>query len=217
MILLPGPTARYWSATNSKTYESAKSYVPEIPWNDSCASLLLAKFEGFSQTYGSSGFCNSSKGEADFLNTVGGGGGPSGCATGTPSESGVVSGTCAGWPKPSYQSLLGNPSDGVRDIPDVSLFAASGLWLHYYPYCFSGPGGAPCTEPPVDWPGAGGTSFSSPIMAGIQALVNQKAGARQGNPNFVYYSLAATEYGAAGDSACNSTLGNTVRQLVHFL
>ncbi|MGA8684304.1 MAG: hypothetical protein WB623_07850, partial [Candidatus Sulfotelmatobacter sp.] len=45
---------------------------------------------------------------------------------------------------------------------------------------------------------------------GIQALVNQKAGARQGNPNFVYYSLAATEYGAAGDSACNSTLGNTV-------
>ncbi|MGA8607840.1 MAG: protease pro-enzyme activation domain-containing protein [Candidatus Sulfotelmatobacter sp.] len=205
-----GTNDSYWGATNSKTYESAKSYVPEIPWNDSCASLLLAEFEGFSQTYGSSGFCNSSKGEADFLDTVGGGGGPSGCATGTPSQSGIVSGTCAGWPKPSYQSLLGNPSDGVRDIPDVSLFAASGLWLHYYPYCFSGPGGAPCTEPPVDWPGAGGTSFSSPIMAGIQALVNQKAGARQGNPNFVYYSLAATEYGAAGDSACNSTLGNTV-------
>ena len=205
-----GTNDSYWGATNSKTYESAKSYVPEIPWNDSCASLLLAEFEGFSQTYGSSGFCNSSKGEADFLDTVGGGGGPSGCATGTPSQSGVVGGTCAGWPKPSYQSLLGNPSDGVRDIPDVSLFAASGLWLHYYPYCFSGPGGAPCTEPPVDWPGAGGTSFSSPIMAGIQALVNQKVGARQGNPNFVYYSLAATEYGAAGDSACNSTLGNTV-------
>ncbi|MGA7471089.1 MAG: protease pro-enzyme activation domain-containing protein [Candidatus Sulfotelmatobacter sp.] len=205
-----GTNDSYWGATNSKTYESAKSYVPEIPWNDSCASLLLAEFEGFSQTYGSSGFCNSSKGEADFLDTVGGGGGPSGCATGTPSQSGIVSGTCAGWPKPSYQSLLGNPSDGVRDIPDVSLFAASGLWLHYYPYCFSGPGGAPCTEPPVDWPGAGGTSFSSPIMAGIQALVNQKVGARQGNPNFVYYSLAATEYGAAGDSACNSTLGNTV-------
>jgi hypothetical protein len=44
-------------------------------------------------------------------------------------------------------------------------------------------------------------------MAGIQALVNQKAGARQGNPNFVYYSLSAAEYGA---SACNSTLGYTV-------
>jgi subtilase family serine protease len=204
-----GTNSTYWSATNSPTYESAKSYIPEIPWNDSCASLLLAEFEGFSQTYGSSGFCNSSKGEAEFLDTTGGSGGPSGCATGTPSQTGVVGGTCAGWPKPSYQSVLGNPSDGVRDIPDVSLFAGSGLWLHYYPYCFSGPGGAPCTEAPVDWPGAGGTSFSSPIMAGIQALVNQKTGARQGNPNFVYYSLAAAEYGASGDSACNSTLGKT--------
>ena len=205
-----GTNSTYWRATNSPTYESAKSYVPEIPWNDSCASSLLAEFEGFSQTYGTSGFCNSSTGEADFLNTVGGSGGPSGCATGTPAEPGVVGGTCAGWAKPSYQSVLGNPGDGVRDIPDVSLFAGSGIWLHYYPICFSGPGGVPCTEAPVDWPGAGGTSFSSPIMAGIQALVNQKAGARQGNPNFVYYSLAAAEYGASGDSVCNSTLGNAV-------
>jgi uncharacterized membrane protein len=205
-----GTNNTYWKATNSPTYESAKSYVPEIPWNDSCASLLLAEFEGFSKTYGSGGFCNSSLGEADFLDTVGGSGGPSGCATGMPAESGVVGGTCAGWPKPSYQSVLGNPRDGVRDIPDVSLFAGDGLWLHYYPYCFSGPGGASCTEAPVDWPGAGGTSFSSPIMAGIQALVNQKIGSRQGNPNVVYYKLAATEYGAKGDSACNSTLGNSV-------
>jgi len=200
----------YWKTTNSAKFESAKSYIPEVPWNDSCASLLLAEFKGYSETYGSSGFCNSIQGETDFLDTIGGSGGPSGCATGTPSQSGVVSGTCAGWPKPSYQSVLGNPSDGVRDIPDVSLFASSGVWLHYYPYCFSGPGGVPCTEAPVDWPGAGGTSFSSPIMTGIQALVNQKAGARQGNPNFVYYSLAAAEYGSTGDKACNSTLGNAV-------
>ncbi len=205
-----GTNNTYWSATNSKTYESALSYVPEIPWNNSCASLLLADFYGFSQTYGSGGFCNSSKGETNFLNTVGGGGGPSACATGTPAVSGFVGGTCAGWPKPSYQSLLGNPSDGVRDIPDVSLFAASGVWLHYYPYCFSGTGGVPCTEAPVNWPGGGGTSFSSPIMAGIQALVNQKVGAPQGNPNFVYYSLAAAEYGTTGDKACSSTLGNAI-------
>ncbi len=205
-----GTNSTYWKGTNSTTYESAKSYVPEIPWNDSCGSLLLAEFEGFSEAYGSSGFCNSSKGETDFLSTVGGGGGPSGCATGAPDVSGVVGGTCAGWPKPSYQSLLGNPSDGVRDVPDVSLFAANGIWLHYYPYCFTGPGGVPCTEAPVDWPGAGGTSFTAPLMAGIQALVNQKAGSSQGNPNFVYYSLAATQYGKTGDKTCNSTLGNTV-------
>jgi hypothetical protein len=46
-------------------------------------------------------------------------------------------------------------------------------------------------------------------MAGFQALVNQKSGERQGNPNPVYYSLAAKEYGTSGDSSCNSTLGNT--------
>ncbi|MFZ3266792.1 MAG: protease pro-enzyme activation domain-containing protein, partial [Terriglobales bacterium] len=205
-----GTNATYWKTTNSKTYESAKSYVPEIPWDGSCASSLLAQFEGFSQTYGPSGFCNSTKGETSFLNTIGGSGGPSGCATGTPAEPGEVGGTCAGWPKPSYQSLLGNPSDGVRDIPDVALFAANGPWLHYYPYCYSGPTGAPCTGAPSNWPGAGGTSFTAPIMAGIQALVNQKAGARQGNPNFIYYSLAAAEYGTTGNVACNSTLGNAV-------
>jgi uncharacterized membrane protein len=205
-----GSNGTYWRGNNSTTYESAISYIPEIPWDASCASTLLAKFNGFNQTYGTDGFCNSAKGEAHYLTTVGGGGGPSGCATGTPAESGVVGGTCAGWAKPSYQSILGNPHDGVRDIPDVSLFASNGVWLHDYPYCYSGPGGVACTEAPVSWPAAGGTSFASPLMAGIQALVNQKVGARQGNPNFVYYKLAAQQYGDTGDSICNSTLGRNV-------
>jgi hypothetical protein len=47
-------------------------------------------------------------------------------------------------------------------------------------------------------------------MAGIQALVNQSQGAPQGNPNTHYYSLAASEYGASGNSACNSSLGKSV-------
>ena len=204
-----GTNSTYWNASNTATFESAKSYVPEIPWNDSCASLLIAEFEGFSTTYGTSGFCNSAAG-ASFLDDGGGSGGPSGCATGAPAQSGIVGGTCAGWPKPSYQSLVGNPSDGVRDVPDVSLFAANGVWGHYYPFCFSGSGGTACSNPPSEWPGAGGTSFSSPIMAAIQALVNQKAGGPQGNPLPVYYQLARTEYGASGNSACDSTLGNAV-------
>lgn len=205
-----GTNGTYWNSTNSSTFESALSYVPEIPWNGSCASELIAKFNGFNVTYGSNGFCNSNKGSTDFLNTTGGGGGPSGCATGTPAQPNIVSGTCAGWAKPSYQKLFGNPQDGVRDLPDVSLFAANGPWLHAYPYCYSGPGGVACTEAPVNWPQAGGTSFASPIMAGIQALVNQKVGARQGNPNFVYYNLANTEYGTVGNKFCNSTLGKGV-------
>jgi hypothetical protein len=46
-------------------------------------------------------------------------------------------------------------------------------------------------------------------MAGIQALVNQKAGGAQGNPNYRYYQLAASEYGATGSSVCNSSSGNS--------
>jgi subtilase family serine protease len=201
----------YWTTTNTSTYGSALSYIPEIPWNDSCGSVLLATYiTGSGTTYGSSGFCNSGSG-GNFLTVVSGSGGPSGCATGTPSTSGVVSGTCKGYVKPWWQSIVGNPSDGVRDIPDLSLFAANGLWGHWYIICFSDPanGGTPCTGAPSGWPGYGGTSFSSPIMAGIQALVNQTWG-RQGNPNPVYYQLAATEYGSSGSSSCNSTSGNSV-------
>ena len=205
-----GTDSTYWSATNSSTYGSALSYVPEIPWNDSCASLLAAGFNGFSQTYGTSGYCFSGLGEY-FWTITAAGGGPSGCATGAPFQGAIVGGTCAGYAKPSWQSLVGNPSDTVRDLPDVSLFAANGVWWHYYPYCLSDPRyGHTCTGTPDTWAGAGGTSFASPIMAGIQALIDQKTGERQGNPNPTYYKLAATEYGTKGNSSCNSTLGNAV-------
>jgi subtilase family serine protease len=203
----------YWKATNSTVYESAKSYMPEIPWNDSCASVLLAKYVNSSLPYGKSGFCNTSAADSEgFLSVTGGSGGPSSCAKGTASIEDVTSGTCKGWPKPSWQSVFGVPVDGVRDIPDVSLFAANGVWGHYFPYCYSDVknGGAPCTGAPDNWAGAGGTSFSSPIMAGIQALVNEKTGKRWGNPNPIYYKIAKAEYGTKGSSTCNSSLGKSV-------
>ena len=207
-----GTNTTYWNTTNTSTYGSAKSYIPEIPWNDSCASVLLSTASGYSTTYGSSGFCNSSTGKEYYLTTASGSGGPSGCATGTASTSGVVSGTCKGYAKPSWQSLVGNPADGVRDMPDVSLFAANGVWGHYYVYCDSDTqdGGVACTGAPSGWSGAGGTSFASPIVAAVQALVNQKQGAKQGNPNPTYYKLAAAEYGSGGSATCNSSKGNTV-------
>jgi len=208
-----GKNATYWNTKNTKTFGSAKSYIDEIPWNDSCASVLITTFNGSTVPYGSTGFCNTANGEANYLEVAGGSGGPSGCATGAPAKAGVVGGTCAGYAKPTWQTgLLGNPSDGVRDIPDVSLFAANGVWAHYYVFCWSdvAEGGFACAGAPSGWAGAGGTSFSSPILAGIQALVQQKTGTAQGNPNPVYYSLANTEYGATGSAACNSSRGKAV-------
>jgi subtilase family serine protease len=202
------PQSTYWNSTNGSNYGSAKSYMPEIPWNDSCASYLIYNFEGYSAPYGTSGFCNSSTG-ASFLLTAAGGSGPSGCATGAGNANYGYSEntTCAGYAKPSWQNgVFGNPADGVRDIPDVSFFAANGVWSHYVVICASDPsaGGAPCTGAPSTWAGAGGTSVGSPAMAAIQALVDQKHSIRAGNPNPTYYSIAKSEFGTHGNSSCYS-------------
>lgn len=205
-----GENATYWNGTNGPSYNSAKSYIPEIPWNDSCASQLISIALGYAVPYGADGACNSSLGSG-FLDTAAGSGGPSACAFGAPDIPGVVGGTCAGYSKPSFQKLVyGNPKDGVRDLPDLSLFAGNGLWGHYYVICYSdlAGGGAPCNTPPETWAGEGGTSFAAPIMAGIQSLINQATDSAQGNPDYEYYKLAGAEYGTSGNSACNSTLGN---------
>lgn len=204
-----GTNANYWSSTNSATYGSALSYVPEIPWNDTCASRLITSYLGYPTPYGADGLCASSLG-SEFLIDIAGSGGPSNCATGataggvdgaTPSN-----GSCRGWPKPGWQSVLGNPQDGVRDLPDVSMFAGALVWGHAYMLCYSdvANGGAPCVGAPSNWAFAGGTSVATPIMAGTLALVNQVWGGRQGNPAPIYYALARLEYGANGQKNCET-------------
>ena len=209
-----GTTANYWKTSNTAN-GSAKSYVPETPWNDTCASSLLARYNtGSALTYGSSGFCNNARKYGTSYRSLGGGeGGPSGCATGAPATPSVVGGTCKGTPKPGWQSgLVGMPTDGVRDIPDIALFASDGTaWSHQYMLCFtdtSNDGTANCNGDPSSWAaGGGGTSYSTPIAAGLQALINQHAGGPQGNPAPIYYQLAKAEYGAAGDANCNASKG----------
>jgi subtilase family serine protease len=190
-----GTSTTYWNSSNNTYYGSAKSYVPEIPWNDSCGSQLFAKYiSGSSVTYGSGGFCNSSTAKSDGLyNNAGGSGGPSTL-----------------YSKPSWQSLVGVPADSARDVPDVALFAANGYWGHYYVVCWSDTanGGSSCSGTPDTWAGFGGTSVAAPIWAGIQALIDESTGKNWGNPNTEYYSIAKTEYGSSGSSTCNSTLGN---------
>jgi len=218
-----GTPGTYFNTANGPNFQSAVSYIPEIPWNDSCAgSLLVAAIGAPFTTYGPDSVCNNyldfvTQAEANegvLLNAVGGSGGPSGCAAGNPQLSGVVSGSCVGYAKPYWQKLVGVPADGVRDTPDVSLFASNGFWGVYYAACISDPTGSSgfttCTGDPSTWAGFGGTSVSSPIWAGIQALVNQKTGQRWGNSNTVLYSLAAAEYGESGNPSCNSSLGNAI-------
>lgn len=208
----------YWNVPNGATYGSAKGYVPEIPWNDSCAGSLFSQYAGFAVAYGASGTCNSSIAAQYAIDSTGAGsGGPSNCATGEPvyDSNGAIAatGSCRGAAKPSWQAgVFGLPNDGVRDLPDVSLFASNGFWNHAYVLCYSdvANGGASCAGSPSNWDLAGGTSFAAPIMAGIQALIDQSTSSRQGNPNYVYYKLAATQYGTSGSASCNSTNAQTI-------
>ena len=190
-----GENSKYWSTTNNKQGGSAKSYVPEMPWNDSCASNVLYTYFGYPN---GNSFCNSATG-GEFLSIVGGSGAPS-----------FV------YAKPYWQeNVYGNPRDGVRDLPDVSLFASNGFWSHAILYCMSdaAEGGVPCDYTnPTDtlYNSAGGTSFTAPQFASIQALINQKAGGSQGNAAPYYYDLGKKQYGLTSSpnktmiAACNS-------------
>jgi hypothetical protein len=47
-------------------------------------------------------------------------------------------------------------------------------------------------------------------MAGIQALVNQYKGAKQGNPAPIYYTLAKAQYGKTGNASCSANKGKLI-------
>jgi len=100
-------------------------------------------------------------------------------------------GTTNGVPKPSWQSApgLNIPADGVRDLPDVSLTAAG---HDFYLLCLEG-SCVPDSQGFIDLAGVSGTSAAAPSFAGIMALVDQSAGGRQGQANYVLYPLAAAQ------------------------
>jgi subtilase family serine protease len=131
----------------------------------------------------------------------GGSGGANSCATG--------SGTaCAGYPKPTWQSGTGVPPDGVRDVPDVSLFAGDGAYGALYFVCQQDAVATPGTAcalgtPTTNFVGTGGTSFAAAAFAGMIALVNQKTATQQGNANYTLYALAAAQQKAGTNCAAN--------------
>ncbi len=205
---MPNGGTAYWSSTNTTTTQaSAKGYVPEVPWNESCTNSVFNTLPTFSgQT--AEQICNSGTAAAyGLLSVVGAGGGPSSCTQ----SNGTSASSChGGYPKPSWQTGTGVPADGVRDTPDVSLFASAGFFGAFYIVCqqSTDSDGQPCSlsGPAYDFAGYGGTSVSSPAFAGVLALVNQKTGSRQGNANYALYNLAGQQTKAG--IACNSITGS---------
>ena len=97
--------------------------------------------------------------------------------------------------KPSWQTGLGVPADGARDVPDVSLSAspAHDGFLYYS----AGSLGV-----------VGGTSIGAPTFGGLVALMNQSAGSSggQGNINPSLYKLAQSNPAAFHDIATGDNI-----------
>jgi subtilase family serine protease len=105
--------------------------------------------------------------------------------------------------KPSWQSgVPGIPNDGARDLPDVSLTAAT-----HDPYLLCVAGSCtPNSNGQIELYEVGGTSAAAPSFAGIIALVNQKTGSRQGQADAILYPLAAAETFANCNGSNTATL-----------
>ena len=181
----------YWAAKSGTTdvVTSALQYMPEVVWNDSALSVQ-----------GGGGLSAGGGGVSTLYTT-----------------------------KPSWQkNVPGIPSDNARDVPDVSLFSSPAFVP--YLYCSSDTSAwsqgqaASCNSgfrdnTTGDLTLAGGTSFATPIFAGMMAILNQQKGytTGQGLLNPMLYSLASnsTTYGTAfhdvtsGNNECPSTLPTT--------
>jgi pro-kumamolisin-like protein/Big-like domain-containing protein len=174
-----------WNQSNDSNLGSLKAPLPEQVWNDPFGLDIISNGLQRNEIFA-------------------GGSGASSCSFISASN------VCSGYAKPNWQAGPGVPADGVRDIPDVSLFASNGANLSAYPICaFEGEciaGANGQTEVLF----TGGTSASSPAMAAIMALVDQKYG-RQGLANFTLYPLAQQHAAAfhditlgSNDSPCQS-------------
>jgi len=202
------------------TGASAAGYIPEVPWNDTCTNPLTLTFiqQTLAPALQKAGFTTATAPTniesgcqfilkwyqtvastfgvdvSGYVDVAGAGGGVSSCTT---SDGQTVASCTGGYPKPIWQAgPPGIPPDGKRDVPDVSFFASNGFLGSAYLICVTAAlpsGTTSCTYSATAEQTAeevGGTSVASPAMAGVMALINQKVGTPQGNPNAELYSLA---------------------------
>ncbi|MFZ0298069.1 MAG: Ig-like domain repeat protein [Candidatus Sulfotelmatobacter sp.] len=177
-----------WNQTNDGHLGSLKAPLPEQPWSDALGLNIVPYFTVLED----GAFV-----ESGPIPSAAGGGASSNCAQETPRSLTSLPTCIAGYPKPIWQQgTAGVPNDGVRDLPDVSLFASNGPNLSAWPICAE-PGDC-AAEATSTVTLVGGTSTSTPAMAGIMALVNQKYG-RQGQADFTLYALASQQSGVFHD------------------
>ncbi len=212
--------AQYWNeggnyATSAgATNGSALSYIPEGAWNDT-PTLNSANNNG--------GLGAGGGGISEIFNAS-----PNYSLAASSPSTPVLPGSLSYLAsKPSWQTGPGVPSDGARDVPDISL--ATDPDHDGYVICteetnssgvITGPS---CSGkyPYVDTTGSGsvygGTSVAAPQLAAMITLWNQAAGytisstngGGVGNANFIFYSLAQTSPTAFHDVVVSSSAVTT--------
>jgi hypothetical protein len=205
--------ATYWNSTNSTTtISSAKGPIPEVVYNATCTNPLFFSLVGQSTALNS---CNSVAASNDALiGTEGGGGGESSCIS---ANGGAVPADCTGgYAKPSWQTGAGVPSDSVRDIPDVSLFAGDGNGPSVTFYIVCEEDGindiGQCSLTPTTsgtnvtlfFVPEGGTSVSAQAFAGIVADLEQAKGGKRYSSvafNTQLYTVSSSQSAAS----CNGS------------
>jgi subtilase family serine protease len=182
----------YWNPTNNPTTGvSAKGYIPEIPWNESCAQLGLSG-------------CSS----PEYQNIVAGSGGPSSRYSKPSWQMGVT-----GMPNDSKRD---QPDISLFASPG---FNGSGYIVCQQDQTYDIPCSLDLNNADRPFLIIGGTSASSPSFAGVMALVSQYEAAhggsqRQGNANYTLYALAK-KVGASCTSAAGEAAGCIFNDVTH--
>ncbi len=80
---------------------------------------------------------------------------------------------------------------------------ADGVFNNLLPFCEADIGGV-C---PNYLSSGGGTSFATPMFAGILAIINQKVNGQQGQANYTLYKIATQQYSNSSQlEGCNASL-----------
>jgi subtilase family serine protease len=210
----PSPST-FWSTSLGPNGGTAQSYIPELPWNDDEEFAQYCHSPASGDPFCKTGnpatpgwvpltaSATAAQVQSDIWISAGGGG-ASNCFYVSATNVCLGAGTGpsgGGLAQPSYQQGLKVPNApaGVRYVPDVSLLGSA----NFPGYIFCTPIDAPTNTASTCASGiatavtnqsiVGGTSVSSPVFAGIVALLNQAlGGSGLGNINPKLYALAAT-------------------------
>ena len=177
-------TAANWNATatTAPPFASALGYIPEMPWNEAKGSGATGAAGLWSGSGGISAYFPRPSWQHGF---------------GVPVTDPAYAGTGA-FSSPASPFVPGPH----RYLPDVAMAAAAqhdGTL-----YCGEGICQLTSTGALGNAGIVGGTSVAAPTMAGVQALIDQVNGGRQGMANYVYYTLADNQHTAGLNCAASS-------------